>query len=178
MCGRAGYSCAKFGRRLRAARGHGRIVALTSDHVAGNLPTGAASKDALDRIVLAAAVEFRDLGICGERRQPWADRHRLDDRRPDRGFPPDAPRGGRAWAFRRIAPNLVRFLCSADGGWINGQLLHSNGGHAVSVSAAGDNDELESEVGVDLVTFFLRQHAAVHASDVSGHVFTGSANLR
>jgi 3-oxoacyl-[acyl-carrier protein] reductase len=24
--------------------------------------------------------------------------------------------------------NLVRFLCSADGGWINGQLLHSNGG--------------------------------------------------
>jgi hypothetical protein len=24
---------------------------------------------------------------------------------------------------------------------------------------------------VDLVTFFLRQHAAVHASDVSGHVF-------
>lgn len=31
--------------------------------------------------------------------------------------------------------------------------------------------EVDSEVGVDLVTFFLRQHAAVHASDVSGHVF-------
>jgi 3-oxoacyl-[acyl-carrier protein] reductase len=41
--------------------------------------------------------------------------------------------------FRRTTPggrvglpedcaNLVRFLCSADGGWINGQLLHSNGG--------------------------------------------------
>ena len=26
---------------------------------------------------------------------------------------------------------------------------------------------------MDLVTFFLRQHAAVHASDVSGHVFPG-----
>ncbi|WP_406039021.1 SDR family oxidoreductase [Micromonospora sp. NBC_00898] len=24
--------------------------------------------------------------------------------------------------------NLVAFLCSPDGGWINGQLLHSNGG--------------------------------------------------
>lgn len=24
--------------------------------------------------------------------------------------------------------NLVRFLCSPQGGWINGQLLHSNGG--------------------------------------------------
>jgi 3-oxoacyl-[acyl-carrier protein] reductase len=52
----------EFGRRYRAARGHGRIVALTSDHVAGNLPYGA-SKGALDRIVLAAAREFRDLGI-------------------------------------------------------------------------------------------------------------------
>ena len=26
---------------------------------------------------------------------------------------------------------------------------------------------------MDLVTFFLRQHAALHASDVSGHVFPG-----
>ena len=24
--------------------------------------------------------------------------------------------------------HLVSFLCSAEGGWINGQLLHSNGG--------------------------------------------------
>jgi 3-oxoacyl-[acyl-carrier protein] reductase len=46
----------EFGRRFRAARGRGRIVALTSDHVAGNLPYGA-SKGALDRIVLAAAVD-------------------------------------------------------------------------------------------------------------------------
>ena len=29
---------------------------------------------------------------------------------------------------------------------------------------------------MDLVTFFLRQHAAVHASDVSGHVFPASAS--
>ena len=72
----------EFGRRFRTTRGRGRIIALTSDHVAGNLPYGA-SKGALDRIVLAAAREFRD---------------------------------------------LVRFLCSAEGGWINGQLLYSNGG--------------------------------------------------
>src|SRR4030095_11481547 len=30
----------EFGRRFRAAQGRGRIVALTSDHVAGNLPYG------------------------------------------------------------------------------------------------------------------------------------------
>jgi 3-oxoacyl-[acyl-carrier protein] reductase len=31
----------EFGRRFQGARGSGRIVALTSDHVAGNLPYGA-----------------------------------------------------------------------------------------------------------------------------------------
>jgi len=31
----------EFGRRFRAPRGRGRIIALTSDHTAGNLPYGA-----------------------------------------------------------------------------------------------------------------------------------------
>jgi len=30
--------------------------------------------------------------------------------------------------------NLVRFLCSGQGGWINGQLLYSNGGTRKKVS--------------------------------------------
>src|SRR5437773_9507255 len=53
----------EFARRFRIPHGRGRIVALTSDHVAGNLPYGA-SKGALDRIVLAAAREFQELGIA------------------------------------------------------------------------------------------------------------------
>jgi 3-oxoacyl-[acyl-carrier protein] reductase len=40
----------------------GRIVALTSDHAAHNLPYGA-SKGALDRIVVAAAIELSSRGI-------------------------------------------------------------------------------------------------------------------
>ncbi len=28
----------------------------------------------------------------------------------------------------RDAANVVAFLCSPDGGWINGQLIHSDGG--------------------------------------------------
>lgn len=40
----------------------GRVVALTSDHAAHNLPYGA-SKGALDRIVVAAAIELADRGI-------------------------------------------------------------------------------------------------------------------
>jgi 3-oxoacyl-[acyl-carrier protein] reductase len=34
---------------------------------------------------------------------------------------------GRAGTARDTAA-LVSFLCSADGGWVNGQLLHSDGG--------------------------------------------------
>ncbi len=43
-----------FAEQYHAPYGDGRIVALTSDHTAGNLPYGA-SKGALDRITLAAA---------------------------------------------------------------------------------------------------------------------------
>jgi 3-oxoacyl-[acyl-carrier protein] reductase len=115
----------EFGRRFRAARGRGRIVALTSDHVAGNLPYGA-SKGALDRIVLAAAREFRDLGIVANVANPgptdtgWMTAEQKAD------FSRWTP-GGRVGLPEDCA-NLVRFLCSAEGGWINGQLLYSNGG--------------------------------------------------
>lgn len=115
----------EFGRRFRSLRGRGRIVALTSDHTAGNLPYGA-SKGALDRIVLAAAREFRDLGIVANVVNPgptdtgWMTSEQLADL--SRQTP-----GGRVGLPEDCA-NLVRFLCSDEGGWINGQLLHSNGG--------------------------------------------------
>jgi 3-oxoacyl-[acyl-carrier protein] reductase len=108
-----------------AAAGAGRIVALTSDHTAFNLPYGA-SKGALDRIVLAAATELADLGLTANVVNPgpndtgWMD----DDTReavrrgtlqPRIGTPTDTA-------------NLVSFLLSEQGGWINAQLLHSDGG--------------------------------------------------
>jgi 3-oxoacyl-[acyl-carrier protein] reductase len=115
----------EFGRRFWAPRGRGRIIALTSDHTAGNLPYGA-SKGALERIVLAAAREFRDLGITANVVDPgptdtgWMSADQMAEFSRwtvgDRvGRPEDCA-------------NLVRFLCSAEGGWVNGQLLHSNGG--------------------------------------------------
>jgi 3-oxoacyl-[acyl-carrier protein] reductase len=115
----------EFGRRFRGARGRGRIVALTSDHVAGNLPYGA-SKGALDRIVIAAATEFRDLGITANVVNPgptdtgWMTADQMAE--VARQTP-----GGRVGLPEDCA-HLVSFLCSAEGGWINGQLLHSNGG--------------------------------------------------
>jgi len=115
----------ELANRFRAPRGTGRIVSLTSDHTAGNLPYGA-SKGAMDRIVLAAARELAHLGITANVVNPGA---------TDTGWiPPDLREriiatnpGGRVGTTTDVA-NLVSFLCSPEGGWVNGQLLHSDGG--------------------------------------------------
>lgn len=102
-----------------------RIVAITSDHTAGNLPYGA-SKGAMDRIVLAAAQELTGLGVTANVINPGAtdtgwmspaiiERVLETNLQPRVGLPTDVA-------------NLVSFLCSAEGQWINGQLLHSDGG--------------------------------------------------
>ncbi|MGE6736871.1 SDR family oxidoreductase, partial [Streptomyces sp. NPDC059900] len=52
----------EYGLRFGGEHGRGRIVSLTSDHTAGNLPYGA-SKGAMDRITLAAAQELAHLGV-------------------------------------------------------------------------------------------------------------------
>jgi 3-oxoacyl-[acyl-carrier protein] reductase len=114
-----------FAEQFASPHGTGRILALTSDHTAGNLPYGA-SKGALDRITIAAAHELADLGITANAINPgpvqtgWISPEIERDLR-------------RATALGRLGrpadtADLVAFLCSARGGWINGQLLHSDGG--------------------------------------------------
>ena len=115
----------EFARYYRGAFGEGRIVALTSDHTVHNMPYGA-SKGALDRLTIAAAQELSHLGVTANVVNPgpvntgWMSAeleeeiiaetplHRL-------GQPSDCA-------------GLVRFLCSPAGQWVNGQLLHTNGG--------------------------------------------------
>ncbi|WP_295120583.1 SDR family oxidoreductase [uncultured Leifsonia sp.] len=108
----------------------GRIVALTSDHTAHNLPYGA-SKGALDRIVTAAAVELAHLGITANLVNPGP---------IDTGWmTPDLAEALAAeTALGRLGrpqdtADLVAFLLSVSGGWVNGQLLHSNGGFHLPV---------------------------------------------
>lgn len=106
----------------------GRIVALTSDHTVHNLPYGA-SKGALDRIVIAAAVELADRGVRANVINPGP---------IDTGWMNDQIR---MWGIQETAANrlgtpqdtanLVRFLLSREGSWINGQLLYSNGGFRI-----------------------------------------------
>jgi 3-oxoacyl-[acyl-carrier protein] reductase len=103
----------------------GRVVAFTSDALEDNVPYGV-TKAALDRIVKAAAVELGPRGIRANAVNPgptetgWIGdtlRAELAARTPlgRTGLPADAA-------------ELVAFLLSPEGGWITGQLLHSNGG--------------------------------------------------
>ncbi|TAH20204.1 MAG: SDR family oxidoreductase [Oscillatoriales cyanobacterium] len=115
----------EFGQRFRGETGSGRIVSITSDHTAGNLPYGA-SKGAMDRIVLASAQEFRSLGITANVINPGA---------TDTGWMSEALKTDvqSITLLDRVGmpqdcANLVRFLCSKEGGWINRQLIYSNGG--------------------------------------------------
>lgn len=114
---------AAFARQLPPSGG--AVVALTSDHTVGNLPYGA-TKGALDRVVLAAAHELADRGVRANVVNPGP---------VDTGWMDDATRTevlaqqptGRLGTPDDVA-NLVRFLVSDRGRWINGQLLYSNGG--------------------------------------------------
>ena len=119
-----------FAEQYSARFGFGRIVALTSDHTAHNLPYGA-SKGALDRIVTAAAVELAHLGITANLVNPGP---------IDTGWmtPELAETLAAETALGRLGrpqdtADLVAFLLSPSGGWINGQLLHSNGGFHLGV---------------------------------------------
>lgn len=117
----------EYGRRFRGPAGTGRIIALTSDHTVNNLPYGA-SKGALDRITLAAAHELAYLGISANVINPGP---------IDTGWMTDDIRtsGIQQTPLGRLGTpqdtaNLVNFLCSPQGQWINAQLLLSNGGFA------------------------------------------------
>lgn len=106
----------------------GSVVALTSDHVVGNLPYGA-SKGALDRIVIAAARELGGLGISSNVLNPGP---------VDTGWMTDEIRAsgisrqptGRLGTPDDIA-NVVSFLVSPEGRWVSGQLIKADGGFSV-----------------------------------------------
>lgn len=115
----------EFAGRFRYAGTPGRIIALTSDHTAGNLPYGAA-KGAMDRVVLAAAEELADRRINANLVNPGA---------VDNGWMTDEIRGAvQDYTLQGTvgkpddAAHLIAFLCSDAGRRINAQLLYCDGG--------------------------------------------------
>ncbi len=115
---------ATFARQL--PDGGGSVIALTSDHTVGNVPYGV-TKGGLDRLVLAAAHELADTGLRANVINPGPiDTGWMSDEVRDRVIT-DQPTG--RLGTPTDTANLVRFLMSERGGWINGQLLYSNGGY-------------------------------------------------
>jgi len=107
----------------------GRIVAFTSDHTAHNLPYGA-SKGALDRTVIAAAVELGPRGVRANVINPGPiDTGWMTSQIHEYGIR-QTPAG--RLGTPQDSADLVRFLMSDAGGWITGQLLYSNGGFRTS----------------------------------------------
>jgi 3-oxoacyl-[acyl-carrier protein] reductase len=114
-----------YAEQFDAPYGTGRIIALTSDHTTHNLPYGA-SKGALDRITLAASEELKHLGLTANVVNPGPiDTGWMSPGIKQLGI--EATALGRLGTPRDTA-NLISFLCSEQGGWMNGQLLYSNGG--------------------------------------------------
>src|SRR3954452_20031704 len=115
----------EYARRFRGEPGRGRVVALTSDHVVGNLPYGA-TKGAMDRLVIASARELAALRVSANVVNPgpvdtgWMD----ESLRAQVAAQTPLGRGGTP----QDTAALVSFLCSSEGGWVNGQLLCSDGG--------------------------------------------------
>lgn len=113
----------EFAQQL-SGRG-GSVVALTGDHTVGNLPYGV-TKAGLDRLVLASAHELGDRKLRANVINPGP---------VDTGWMTEELRAvnltqqplGRL-ATPTDTANLVRFLVSDQGEWVNGQLLYSNGG--------------------------------------------------
>lgn len=103
----------------------GSVVALTSDHVAFNLPYGV-TKGALDRLVIAGATELAQRGVRCNVVNPgpidtgWMD---AETRRKLSAMTPGGQLGS-----PQTAANLVAWLLSEQGRWINGQRLYSDGG--------------------------------------------------
>ncbi|WP_326565561.1 SDR family oxidoreductase [Amycolatopsis rhabdoformis] len=109
----------------RHAGGEGRIVALTSDDVVGNVPYGA-SKGALDRLVVAAAAELGSRGITANSVNPGPTDTGWLDGPLSTAIRTRTPLG--RLGTPRDCANLVSFLCGPDGGWVTGQVLTANGG--------------------------------------------------
>ncbi|MFD5830872.1 SDR family oxidoreductase [Lentzea sp. NPDC060358] len=117
-----------FARQWNGTDG-GRVVFMTSGQNLGPMPgeiAYAASKGALAAIVATLSHELADRGITVNAVNPgptdtgWAGPELTDfvnERMPSKrwGLPDDAAR-------------LVSWLCTADAGWITGQVINSEGG--------------------------------------------------
>jgi 3-oxoacyl-[acyl-carrier protein] reductase len=124
--------CASFVRRYRATRdahAFGRIINLSSGQGVGPMPgelAYAASKGAVEAFTVSLSAEVAPLNITVNAVDPGITDTGWIPEELHRQWRQDAP-------FGRVgtpadAARLIRFLASADAGWITGQVIRSRGG--------------------------------------------------
>jgi 3-oxoacyl-[acyl-carrier protein] reductase len=118
--------CREFATRYRPESGPGRIVNFVSGPPLVGSVAYATSKGAVHWMTMSMAGELAPQGITVNAINPgptdtgWMEPRLLEQLNL-------AAPAGRV-SEPRDAANLVRFLCSDEGGWMNGQLLQSDGG--------------------------------------------------
>jgi 3-oxoacyl-[acyl-carrier protein] reductase len=115
----------EYAKGFAGPHGAGRIIALTSGAIVHNLPYGA-SKGALERLMTAATVELRELGVAVNAVDPGPTQTGWMDDNLETYIRESTPLGRNG--VPADCAELVAFLCSERGGWINGQVLNSDGG--------------------------------------------------
>ena len=120
--------CAEFARRWKGEAGPGRVVVLTSALPLAGEGAYAASKGAVEWLASTVAAELAQRGITVNAVDPgptdtgWLDANPELHERIRAASP--LGRLGRP----EDAAELIAFLLSPAGGWITGQVLHSDGG--------------------------------------------------
>lgn len=124
--------CAEFVRRYKASSprpAFGRIINLSSGQSLGPMPgelAYAATKGAVEAFTRSLSAEVAHLGITVNAIDPGITDTGWISPELKAQWTAEAPMG--RLGAPEDAARLIRFLASADSGWITGQVIHSSGG--------------------------------------------------
>lgn len=124
--------CAEFVRRYQKRRSqedYGRIINLSSGQSVGPMPgelAYVATKGAVEAFTVSLSAEVGPLGITVNAVDPGITNTGWISPELEARWAAESPMG--RVGTPEDAARLIRFLASAESGWITGQIIHSRGG--------------------------------------------------